>query len=522
MFAASIKDLRIVEKVDALLPLSENEGSKVTMGQRVAAMILNGLGFIDSRLYMFENFLNNKPVDRLFGKGVEAKHFNDDALGRCLDEISKHGTTKFFTEVSFAIGREKNLIGPTIRGDTTTLAVYGDYPEEREAEEAVRPARGHSKIKRGDLKQMVLHLATTGSFEFPLWMEAHAGNASDKTTLVEAAKRMQSFSKQIDLGDPIYVGDSAFYSGAVACSGEMKWLSRVPENITKAKQVIHTDQDNWVDLADGYRIQPFSIEYKEVAQRWLLVYSEQAYKREIKTLERQIKKEETEASKILKKLNSCEFGCSKDAEKAISQIKLKYHKVSCETQSIQKHQGKGRPKANATYDTFFKVNSKLEKDQEKILYAQETKGRFILATNDTDRLSDEEMLTEYKKQSRTEAGFQFIQNNAFEVDSIFLKKPSRIQALMAIMCLCLMVYGYAQYKLRSTLEETNETLPNQVKKKTKTPSMRWVYYLFQGVHIVKIEAKELNQELVINVDPLLEKIVKMFGTYAMEIYDLAD
>jgi hypothetical protein len=28
-------------------------GAKVSMGERVAAMILNGLGFMDSRLYLF-------------------------------------------------------------------------------------------------------------------------------------------------------------------------------------------------------------------------------------------------------------------------------------------------------------------------------------------------------------------------------------------------------------------------------------------------------------------------------------
>jgi len=451
LVAATIEDLGIIEKVDALFPLSKNKGSKVSMGQRVAAMILNGLGFIDNRLYMFEKFLENKPVDKLFGEGVEASFFNDDALGRALDAISKHGTTKFFTEVSFSIGKEKNLIGPTMRGDTTTLAVYGDYPEERQTKETVRPAKGHSKIKRGDLKQMVLHLATTGSAGFPLWMEAQAGNASDKKTLVEAAKRMEAFRKQLDLDDPIYVGDSAFYSGAVTYSSEMKWLSRVPENITKAKQVIHTDQDNWIDLPNGYRIQPFCIEFKGVHQRWLLVHSDQAYKRELKTLEKQISKEETEAIKTLRHLSQQEFGCSKDASKVISEIKLKYHKVCYKTKEIKKHQSRGRPTEETPYTTVFKISPTLEKDQEKICDAQEAKGRFILATNDKDRLSNEEMLIEYKKQSSTESGFQFIKNNAFEADSIFLKNPSRIQALMAIMCLCLMVYGYAQHKLRSIL-----------------------------------------------------------------------
>ncbi|NGX38599.1 MAG: hypothetical protein K1000chlam2_01773 [Chlamydiae bacterium] len=520
LVTATIEDLGLVEKIDALLPLSQNNGSKVSMGQRVSAMILNGLGFMDNRLYMFEKFLDNKSVDRIFGQGVEASHFNDDALGRCLDAIADYGVTKFFTEVSFAIGQEKKLIGPTMRGDTTTLAVYGDYPGAREPHETARPERGHSKIKRGDLKQMILHLATTGSSGFPIWMQAHAGNASDKKTLIEAARRMEAFRKHIQLEDPIYVGDSAFYSGAVKDGAGMKWLSRVPENIKEAKQVIHTDQDNWIDLSNGYRIQPFTSEYGGVSQRWILVHSDQAFEREIKTLERQIGKEEAELSKTLWHLSCQEFGCSADAQKAISQIKFKYHQASYEIEEIKKHTDKGRPKVDAPYTTVFKVSPTLEKDQEKILYTKEAKGRFILATNDMDRLSDEEILTEYKKQSSTEGGFQFIKNNAFEVDSIFLKKPSRIQALMAIMCLCLMVYGFAQYKIRSTLEETNETLPNQSNRETKKPTMQWIYRLFHGIHVLKIETKELSQELVINLNPLLERIVRMFGTRAMEIYDL--
>jgi hypothetical protein len=39
----------------------------------VVAMILNGLGFVDHRLYMVGSFYENKPVDKLLGgnmKGV--------------------------------------------------------------------------------------------------------------------------------------------------------------------------------------------------------------------------------------------------------------------------------------------------------------------------------------------------------------------------------------------------------------------------------------------------------------------
>jgi len=88
LVAVTLEKIGLIEKIDARLPLNN---SKTTMGQRVAAMIFNGLGFIDDRLYMFPQFLDNKPVDRLFKGDVKAEYFNDDALGRCLDAIDEYG-----------------------------------------------------------------------------------------------------------------------------------------------------------------------------------------------------------------------------------------------------------------------------------------------------------------------------------------------------------------------------------------------------------------------------------------------
>ena len=97
LVASTIDKLGIIEKIDKALPMPTNKGVKVTMGQRVAAMILNGLGFMDTRLYMFPEFLQNKPVDRLIEKSIEAEDFNDDALGRCLDAIHEYGVNKLFS-----------------------------------------------------------------------------------------------------------------------------------------------------------------------------------------------------------------------------------------------------------------------------------------------------------------------------------------------------------------------------------------------------------------------------------------
>ena len=235
IIAVTIEKLGLIEKIDSKLPVSANKGSKTSMGQRVSAMILNGLGFIDDRLYMFPDFIANKPVERLFGDGMRASYFNDDALGRLLDAIDDYGTTKLFTEVAFAIGIENNLLGNAVHFDTSTLSVYGDDDEDEleinsnlETKAPINITYGYSKNKRFDLKQMVINLATTGAASFPIWMEEHSGNASDKTVLITAAERMKKFCNGFnDVPDFLYTGDSAFYENSVKYSGYCLSLDKI-------------------------------------------------------------------------------------------------------------------------------------------------------------------------------------------------------------------------------------------------------------------------------------------------------
>lgn len=171
LVASVIKDIGLISKIDERIPVSKEKGAKLTIGQRVAAMILNGLGFMDNRLYMFPKFLENKPVHRLFDDKVCAADFNDDSLGRGLDEVFKFGVTKLFSELAFDIGIGQNLLGRSAHFDTTSLSLYGDYQSDEKAvsqsANASTPAStidvtyGYSKANRPDLKQVVLNLATT-------------------------------------------------------------------------------------------------------------------------------------------------------------------------------------------------------------------------------------------------------------------------------------------------------------------------------------------------------------------------
>lgn len=276
LVADQIDQLNLIGLIDERLPITGN-GSKTSMGERVAAMVLNGLGFVDTRLYMFPKFLEKRPVSRLFGRKMDAAWFNDDSLGRCLDAIAEYGVTKLFTELSFSIAQQHNLFGKSIHFDTTSLQLEGAYTntEASTDPQAVIPAYGYSKSCRDDLKQMILNLATTGKSNFPIWMEPHSGNASDTTVLPDAIARMNDLCEQLKMSESfLYVADAAAYANLIQYSDKVNWLSRVPATLTAAKELLHTEASNltWLDKENGYKGYQIVTNYGDLQQRWLLVF----------------------------------------------------------------------------------------------------------------------------------------------------------------------------------------------------------------------------------------------------------
>jgi hypothetical protein len=59
LIAAVCKDLRIAERIDALLPV--HDARVVSPGRSVVALILNGLGFTNRRLYLTPQFFPASP-----------------------------------------------------------------------------------------------------------------------------------------------------------------------------------------------------------------------------------------------------------------------------------------------------------------------------------------------------------------------------------------------------------------------------------------------------------------------------
>ena len=70
--------------------------------------------------------------------------------------------------------------------------------------------------------------------------------------------------------------------------------------------------------------------------------------------------------------------------------------------------------------------------------------------------------------------------------SVFVKKPERIVALGFIMVLCLLVYRLAEGRVRQRLAATDQTVPDQLRRPTSRPTLRWLFQCFEGIDLLHI------------------------------------
>ena len=165
--------------------------------------------------------------------------------------------------------------------------------------------------------------------------------------------------------------------------------------------------------------------------------------------------------------------------------------IKIELKSIKKRESgkKGRPLKDEILKIYYEIEAEIKTNDAFVLKEMEKMGLFVLASNDIT-LSPEDMLEYYKGQDKVEKGLRFLKDNTFSVSKVYLKKKTRIEALMMVMVLCLLIYSIAEWKLRTRLEEENETVPDQKRKPTKTPTMRWIFFLFQGITELNTQNEE--------------------------------
>ena len=490
-------------------------------------MVLNALGFSSRALYLMPDYLHNKPVDVLIGPGLRAEDFNDDSLGRSLEALYSKGVTEVFARVAARALRVYGIAHHFVHVDSSSFHLHGQYEIEEPNKETITITEGYSRDHRPDLKQVVVQLITSQKSALPVWLEVLSGNSSDKESFPLS---VEAYNKQLGASEtPYYVMDSAGYAADnLKTLKDMLWLMRVPETLAQAKRLVReSEKTDMQSLVEGYWGKEVTLTYGEIPQRWLVVFSQAAYARELHTLTKNQEKERQAAEKLWHKLGLQTFNCQEDAETAAKKFNQgwKFHQAVAQAAPLTQYARRGRPSAEDEPEIVgYSLKGIISADPERIEAAKRNLGKFIIATNELDpqKLSPMQILENYTDQGiSVERGFRFLKDPLFFADSLFLKKPERIMALMMVMGLALLIYALAERQLRLVLEESNEKIPDQKGKLTSTPTIRWVFQTFEGIDILSVWVNgQPTSRQVLNLRPVHQQVIRLFGSHVCNCYFL--
>jgi transposase len=300
------------------------------------------------------------------------------------------------------------------------------------------------------------------------------------------------------------------------------WISRVPETSSQAQALVREEPPaGWRQSEDGeLSWWTRTLDLPQGPERWLVVRSRQGEQRTRATLNRRAAREQAMWEKRWWHLSHRAFACAPDAQVALERERQQmpaWLQVQAQVVAVPKYGRPGRPRQDAQPDgqTWqIHIQAPVQLEAKALEREAQRKAAFLVATNclDPASLPDLDLIQTYKAQSVVERGFAFLKDPLFLASSVFLKKPQRIMALAFIMVLCLLVYRLAEGRIRQQLAATQETVPDQLRRPTSRPTLRWLFQCFEGIDLLYLTASDGTASTqVLRLSALHCQVLRLLG-----------
>ena len=502
----------LVEVINQVVPTE----MEVDPGTIVLGMILDTLSG-RSPLYRLEEFFTHQDTALLLGKAVAPEVFNDDTVGRILERLYDVGTMKIFTACAVRADQVYGLDKRYVHFDTTSISVYGDYlppegqPDPQEQAVPFTITHGYSKDKRPDLKQFVFSTLCVDR-AVPLWGKPEDGNASDKTVNNTVLSDIATFLAKhgVAPGAYIYVADAALVTeDNLAALGDTLFISRLPATYNECGRLITeaVAHNTWEDVGvlahtkpskhrpvTSYKAYEGEVTLYGTPYRAMVVHSSAQDKRRQQRLARDIQTSYSTMQTTAQAAEHPEYFCRADADAVAARLRAvsaAYHRLEVAVEERLVY-GRGRPSAHKPRPITamrYRLQPAISPQTERIARLEEEAGCFVLLTNvpTVGELahSARDILTVYKDQHGTEQNYGFLKDPVM-VNSLFLKKPERLEALGLILLLALLLWRLMERAMRTYVDTTRTPLPGWDKKATERPTAFMMITKFAGVIVMKL------------------------------------
>jgi transposase len=516
-----IRKLKVAALIDTFCP--PHPAHVLSCGRGVEALLL---AILDGHhaLYKVGARLEERGMIPLLQPGLTRASLHDYRLGQILDTLFAAHLNRVFGAIALNALEVYAVPTPWLHQDTTTITLYGAYEEEVRPVKGLvppRPAYGHSKAGRDDLKQVLLSLGVS-SDGLPLRMGLRDGNTSDSTETPIALAECVALG--LDGVRGIVADSKAYCKRTLGLCLEQRvgLITLVPRTCAVRQEVEAWGQQHGalpllLEKPGRTRQEPprcwhgqsvvrrVPVEYADgrldVAEiRFLVVHSSQLAQQAVTAYAAAQAKEAERVAEHIRRVEARWFACAADAEAALSDYEgrgqgrrgrtprlWRYHALHYRVEAVsspKKRTRRGRPPKTEAPEVS--VRYRLVVSPEAVVPPEDTQGWTVLATTMRSEVcTDVEILQAYQEQHITvEPGFRWIKNPA-AISPVWLEKPERIAALAMLTVVGLLVYAVIQRQVRLSLRDHHQQIPGN-KGPTATPTAAVVFALFASVMLVQL------------------------------------
>ena len=451
---------------------------------------------------------------------LATEHMGDDALGRALDRLFECDRASLMTAIVLQAVRAFAIQTDQIHNDSTSLKFCGAY--RHQDPKAVHLCPGFSKDHRPDLKQLVYCLSVSADGAVPVHFKAYAGNQSDDPTHLESWHCLCGLLGRRDF---LYVADCKLCNGPTLLTLDKEggsFITVLPRNRTEVAdfaQQAAACQVRWEPLWSRpsgrkyHRQEVFELAtgLSQMHEGFRIYW----YRSSEKSLQDAQDRQErlAAAQQRLDRLNErrgrgpkTEAALGRAAENALAHHRVKdllHYQITLQQEVRFVQTSRGRPSEQSAYRRILKRVPLLSisQDQAALAAAKTMDGVFPLVTNTT--LPALEVLKKYKYQPRLEKR-HFLGKSVLEIAPVFLKKNTRIKALLFLCFMGQLVAALMERTLRQNMVRRRikaiPILPEA--RDSKTPSFAQILDTFAGR--AKHGLYENAQLIKVFVDPLTD------------------
>jgi transposase len=481
--------LDLAGTIDRLCPI--RSVAKLTHGQVIEALIANRLTS-PTPLLRVEDWAREWAVEEVFGAVPET--LNDDRIGRALDAIAPE-LDGIVGSIGAAAIAEFGIDVSRLHWDMTSISLRGAYDDAEAG--FVEPGYGKPKDGRKDLKQVQAGLAVTGDGGIPIFHQAYDGRCAEVAQVVDA---MESLRRMAGPREFLLVGDSKLVSyknlSAMDHAG-VTFVAPAPKNVVPASVLAGCDKNTAVTVdylperrqgrapvrdgpdhlvCEDTMVLPGPRKADpEVHCRRVFVWSAGNAEAAETNRARKLTRATEDLERVGRGLGSRFYDTTDKVRTKVETIARDRRIKAYLVFTIDVDQD-GRP----TLDWHF--------DHDALAAEAALDGWYALLTNlDPDDADAGEVLRRYKGQEVVERRYSDFKG-PLAVAPMFLKNNRRIEALVAVICLALLIFCLVEREVRNGIAPAQKMTGIYPENRPMKPTGRLIFAALAGIRLIPATA----------------------------------